>query len=121
MRESRRIIIVRGKGTFGEDHYREFLNQIRLSLSGVKRPGTEISCAEVEITDLAQATERAKKREVDTVLFMSKADYSDAKKLRIEFPKINVFVFAGVEIDDQPYVVPKSFFHKLIKEVANFG
>ena len=121
MRESRRIIIIQGSGTFGEDHYRELLNQVRLSLSGVKRPGTEIGCAEVEITDLAQATEKARKRQVDTVLFMSKADYTDAKKLRVEFPKLNVFVFAGIEVENQPYVVPKSFLHKLFKEIANFG
>lgn len=109
-----RILLYSGEGTFGKEHYARFIQSFARDLAvheHVKvRPEEETTqAARIEIVESEEELwEKVNRHLADTIVFFSTADYPLACQLRKQFPQLNVFLLAGREIDNQPFIIPKA-------------
>ena len=108
-----RVVIVRGGGAFKDEGYDSWIDIVKRSLENATAPGDKQDdepkhLATVEIVQSwEEAEERAGRREIDILIFVSVSMVEIARGFRQRHKDLTVYAMVGREVDDEPYILPK--------------
>lgn len=119
-----RIVIVE-EGVFEPEAYASWLATIKEVLGSATLPpeksgekGAPAAIIE-SVISWPDAKKKVEKNEVDTVIFISVGMIRIARSFREKFRNLTVYVFSGVEVEGEPYVIPKNVLNvDALQEIA---
>lgn len=109
--QTKRVVICQD-GTFGPEHYADFVETMKVHLERamhpleVGKPRVPVATVEVVAT-AAETAAKADRGQADVVIFMSKNMVPAAHHIRFRHTGISVIVLTGADVEGEPFIVPK--------------
>ncbi|MFA5047603.1 MAG: hypothetical protein WC516_01025 [Patescibacteria group bacterium] len=121
-----RVAIVRGGGAFKDEEYDSWIDIVKRALENATTPGDKqgdepkhLAVVEV-VQSWEEAEEKAGRNEIDILMFVSVSMVDIARGFRQRHKGLTVYVMVGREVDDEPYIVPKSILGaETLREMAH--